>query len=375
MTRSSWLWLAWILCPVFGLSFHYGPGQLWLARDRAGEKIEEAIRLAGLAETKQESAYQVQLELIEARRLAFVGGIDWQSQPDHALSIAVREVSDRQAEAYRQAGEAWSEVTEQYTEAIQQVVKTLQAADSAGEALAISDQYLLESLRWAEARAMVRSGMVFNGVDQFQALLDVRISEMSVSADSGSNSSQTGSATSRLPTDAIREELAAAQYIGARLLREEGRSPEIWKPVANAARQQYRLLAERELGGDAGTLGTAQLVSRGTDSPSSPPTDSVGATKSGEAVEASSSSSSSDETGHLTRAERIQRNLEQVLNLEQSSAEQLEGIPLPRQAPMARRPGDGEPGDRPGKGPGRGPMQDGPPGDGAGIPGPFGSGW
>lgn len=222
---------------------------------------------------------------------------------------------------------------------------------------------------------MVRSGMVFNGVDQFQALLDVRISEMSVSADSGSNSSQAGSATSRLPTDAIREELAAAQYIGARLLREEGRSPEIWKPVANAARQQYRLLAERELGGDAGNLGTAQLVSRGTDSPSSPPTDSVGATKSGEAMESSSSSSSSDETGRLTRAERIQRNLEQVLNLEQSSAEQLEGIPLPRQAPMARRPGDGEPGDRPGKGPGRGPMQDGPPGDGAGIPGPFGSGW
>ena len=83
----------------------------------------------------------------------------------------------------------------------------------------------------------------------------------------------------------------------------------------------------------------------------------------------------SGDSGVLSRVERIQRNLEQVLNLEQSSSEQLEGVPLPRQAPMARRPGDGEPGERPGKSPGRGELQDGPPGEGAGIPGPFGSGW
>ena len=49
----------------------------------------------------------------------------------------------------------------------------------------------------------------------------------------------------------------------------------------------------------------------------------------------------SGDSGVLSRVERIQRNLEQVLNLEQSSSEQLEGVPLPRQAPMARRPGDG----------------------------------
>ena len=49
-----------------------------------------------------------------------------------------------------------------------------------------------------------------------------------------------------MPVDAIREELAA-QYIVLRLLREEGRAPEIWKPVANSARQQYRYLAERDL--------------------------------------------------------------------------------------------------------------------------------
>ncbi len=88
----------------------------------------------------------------------------------------------------------------------------------------------------------------------------------------------------------------------------------------------------------------------------------------------SQSVSQSDEEG-LDRKSLMQRNLEQVLNLEQTVADQLQGTPLPRTAPLARRPGDGEPGDRPGKGPGRGPLKDGPPAAGAGIPGPYGVGW
>ena len=72
----------------------------------------------------------------------------------------------------------------------------------------------------------------------------------------------------------------------------------------------------------------------------------------------------------------MQRNLEQVLNLEQLTADQLEGVPLPRTAPQARRPGDGQPGNQPGSGPpNRGPLQEGPPGDGASVPQPWGGGW
>ena len=376
MSRSSWLWLLWILCPVFAVTFHYGPGQLWLARDLAGEKIEAAAGLAEQAERQQEAAYAIQLELIEARRKAFIGGVDWQSEPEHPLAIAVRQVSQRQTDAYQEAAKSWGNVTQHYSEAIKEVIQTIQSSENSAQEIADHDQYLLESLRWAEARAMVRSGLVFNGVDQFQALLDVRITEDNSSARLVAN--RDGTAKSRLPTDAIREELAAAQYIGARLLREEGRSPEIWKPVANGARQQYRLLAERELANnfdenDANGRSGQEIASEengvANDAGSQPqgikPQTKVG----------SGDSNQGKEDLRVTRAEKIQRNLEQVLNLEQSSAEQLEGIPLPRQAPMARRPGDGEPGDRPGKGPGRGPLQDGPPGEGAGVPGPFGSGW
>ena len=362
MNQKAWLWLIWMLCPVFAISYHYGPGQLWLARDLIGERIQAAGELAVAAQARQDAAYLVQLDVIKARRDAFLAGVDWQSQSEDPLALKVLEQEQRQSEAYSEASQSWEEVTVTYSEAIDQMLESLQSAGNGPQTLASKDQYLLESLRWAEARAMVRSGLVFNGVDQLQALLDIRVSERELLVPvSGSQQGQgvDGESRERLPVDAIREELAAAQYIGARLLREEGRAPEIWKPVANSARQQYRYLAERDL----------KMSSQGN----SMEVETTGSEIRQTAVERGSVESG--DSGVLSRVERIQRNLEQVLNLEQSSSEQLEGVPLPRQAPMARRPGDGEPGERPGKSPGRGELQDGPPGEGAGIPGPFGSGW
>ena len=46
MNQKAWLWLIWMLCPVFAISYHYGPGQLWLARDLIGERIQAAGELA-----------------------------------------------------------------------------------------------------------------------------------------------------------------------------------------------------------------------------------------------------------------------------------------------------------------------------------------
>jgi len=372
MTHRSWLWLLWGLIPVFAISFHYGPGQVWLARDLAGEKIEQAEQLAEQAQANQEAAYKVQLEMIDARRNAFVEGIDWQTQPNHPLAVAVFQAGEKQDKAYGEAGEAWGNVTNLYSEAIRVLVKGLEESNLEDRQLRPRDQYLLEALRWSEARAMVRSGMVFNGIDQFQSLLDLRIGEDDRTHLTSVSGAPSGIENDRLPMEAIREELAAAQYIGARLLREEGRSPEIWKPVANAARQQYRLLAEQEMARNNSSLGGSSMVSSSAESLAEESSVSDGNSN---AIRGENAASEIDVNQSLTRTQRIQRNLEQVLNLEQSSSEQLEGIPLPRQAPMARRPGDGEPGQRPGKGPGRGPLQDGPPGEGAGIPGPFGSGW
>jgi hypothetical protein len=215
--------------------------------------------------------------------------------------------------------------------------------------------------------------------------LDLRVAEASQTATSlvqlPSASGRRSDTSTSLPTDAIREELAAAQYIGARLLREEGRPPEVWRPVANEARQHYRYLSASEGNANfdarssadakssvhakssADTIASANTATN-EEAPMTEPTNAP-----------SSNAKSPNSPAALNRDQRLQRNLEQVLNLEQSTSDQLEGLPLPRRAPLARRPGDGEPGNRPGKGPGRGPLRDGPPSDGGGIPGPYGVGW
>lgn len=360
--RSSILWLFWLVLPVFALAYHYGPGQIWLARDQAAAMIQKAQAQSVAATDAQEAAYQSQLNLLDARRTAFVAGVDWQTQPNHPLAQSVIATTSQQDSAYELAAEAWHVTAELYGEATETLLKAMSEIKTKETLMSRADRELLESLRWAEARAMVRSGEVFNGIEQLQALLDLRVTEARQAA---SSTRPVIDASMALPTEAIREELAAAQYVGARLLREEGRPPEVWRPVANEARQHYRYLSAAESRSSVDTIA----------SESEPVTNASRSSKPADEESEPSRRESQTSTSTLDRDQLLQRNLEQVLNLEQSTSDQLEGLPLPRSAPLARRPGDGEPGDQPGKGPGRGPLQDGPPAGGAGIPGPYGSGW
>ncbi|MEM6472452.1 MAG: hypothetical protein AAF802_23020 [Planctomycetota bacterium] len=338
--RATLLWLLWLVTPVFALAFHYGPGQAWLARDRAAAMIRDAERQAETAMQAQDVAYRTQLDVLSARRAAFKAGVDWQSQKQNPLSKAVEEATKLQEDAYNRAAELWDRSTELYRNAADELLKVEEGSSNKNRSeLSPDDLNVIESLRWAEARAMVRAGEVFNGVNQMEALMTYRLASQS-----DPEYTKRTKRPSSLPLDAIREELAAAQYVGARLLREEGRPPEIWRPVANSARQHYRYLAS--------------------------------ATSDESSTETRTGPKATDDDTGLGRHNRFQRNLEQVLNLEQSVTDQLEGIPLPRRSPLARRAGDGEPGDGPsGRRPGRGPLQDGPPGNGAGVPGPMGRGW
>ncbi|TWU45708.1 hypothetical protein Q31b_08840 [Novipirellula aureliae] len=335
--RRSLLWLLWLVLPVFVLAYHYGPGQTWLARDKAATLIRKAQAQSASATAAQEAAYELHLDLLDARRASFAAGIDWQTQSDHPLARSVVDATARQDAAYDRAGDLWQQAADLYGQATETLLKEASSTSSRGIEIPATDRQLLESLRWAEARAMVRAGQVFNGIEQLQALLELRMVERTMNGRTKptGHTSPTGHT---LPTDAIREELAAAQYVGARLLREEGRPPEVWRPVSDAARQHYRYLASSEA-----SPSDANLVAL----PS------------------------------LDRGSQMQRNLEQVLNLEQSVSDQLEGVPLPRTAPLARRPGDGAPGEgKPGNNPGKGPPNtEGPPMNGAGMAGPMGSGW
>jgi hypothetical protein len=98
--------------------------------------------------------------------------------------------------------------------------------------------------------------------------------------------------------DQAREEAATGYYYGARLLRAAGKPASDWRAISGYSRQNFRYLAETS-------------------------------------------------TTNPTASER-QKNLELVLNLEQSSDEDLQAKPLPKHSPKAG--GNGlRPGDRPGK--------------------------
>jgi hypothetical protein len=143
-----------------------------------------------------------------------------------------------------------------------------------------------QSVRIARDRALVRSGSIAEGVNDLEAMLDTLGDD--------------GQATSPL-ADRAREEAATGYYYGARLLRTSGKPASEWREVSDLARQNFRYLAEAN-----------------NEAPSTP------------------------------MAADSQKNLEVVLNLEQSSSEDLEAKPLPKYSP--KRGGDGlRDGDRPGK--------------------------
>jgi hypothetical protein len=143
-----------------------------------------------------------------------------------------------------------------------------------------------QSVRIARDRALVRSGSIAEGVNDLEAMLDSL-------GDAGQGASPLA--------DQAREEAATGYYYGARLLRSAGKPANEWREVSGLARQNFRYLAEAN-----------------NETPSDP------------------------------KSADSQKNLEMVLNLEQSSSEDLEAKPLPKYSP--KRGADGlREGTRPGK--------------------------
>ncbi len=187
--------------------------------------------------------------------------------------------------AYAAASDAWKATADRY-----QQVETL-----------LGDTQAADQVRWLRGRALVRSGEVFNGIEALQTTYD-----------SVAEAAATDPQAARLAL-AAREELAAAHYYGARLLRQEGKAADVWRQVSEVSRQQFRYLAEQ------------------------------------------TSEDANNTVDQNSQRNNLQRNVERVLDLEQQDQSELLGRPLPKDSPRARRPGDGQPGNRrPGIGPPRG---------------------
>ncbi len=279
-------WSLWAIAPVIALAFHFGPGQEMLKRDIAVDRFSLARADDAAANKLQEIAYAAQFKTIDARQALL---IDDTEENRTKLEIA----SQTEQAAYSAASDAWKIAADGYQEAAALLESGPQA----------------KQVKWLRGRALVRSGEVFNGIEELQASLDEATRE---------------GQTDRELATAAREELAAAHYYGARLLREEGRATELWRQVSETSRQQYRFLAEQ----------TSRAL-------------------------------------QPQHASNLQRNVERVLDLEQSDRSELIGRPIPKDSPRGRRPGDGEPGKRPGRGPRPGDR----PGNGASGMLEIGPGW
>ena len=288
-----WGWSLWAIVPVLAMVFHFGPGQSLMKRDTAIDRLTIAERAESVAEELQSAAHEAQLATLQAR--------DKNERDDTDITRAeLDRLLAFEQKAYAAASDAWKEAAERYHE----VEMLLEGSKTANQ------------VRWLRGRALVRAGEVFNGIDELQATLDEALSDPT-SKDASGKSSKLVQAT--------REELAAANYYGARLLREEGRSADVWRQVSDTSRQQFRYLAE-----------------------------------------------GASEQSQAEAAQSLQRNLARVLDLEQQDRSELVGKPIPKDSPRARRPGDGEPKrGRPGVGPPRGDQ----PGNGASGMMEMGAGW
>lgn len=144
------------------------------------------------------------------------------------------------------------------------------------DAIGSEESESVDEMKIARARALVRAGDVWGGIGELESIVERR------SADHDD-----------LHIDA-RTELATAYYYAGRLLRMSGMPPQEWLVETSMARQNFRYLAEH-------------------------------ARQPGEPNESSSN---------------YQRNLELVLNLEQSDRSELTGKPLPRNSPRQGQQGN-----------------------------------
>jgi hypothetical protein len=229
----------------------------------------------------------------------------------HLAAIAARRAafgSDDPAliQAAKNAGEAEAAAYATAKEAWQRT------ADGLGEALDLvpeSSAELRARVRVARAHAVVRAGEIGVGAEDLEDLL--------------TSMSDAGTADSPVGLQA-REELATAYYYGARLLRLAGKPSEQWREVSGRARQNFRYLAEH----------------------------------------ARASSADADQV------QNHEKNGELVLNLEQSSLDELYAKARPKDSPPGACERLGQ--KRPGR---RGPRRGDQPSNGAGLDGEIGPGW
>lgn len=246
-------WAVWALIPVGALAYHYGPGQSVYHHDQAADLRHAAVTLEERAEALRGEAHARHLASLEARRALLVA-----DTPENQL--AAQRAADAEARAFDASGAAWRAVADAYA----RIVEVAQGAPPA----------TLRAIRWSRARALVRAGDIWTGIDELEAIL----------ADADDK------AEGRL-IRAAREELGAACYYGARLMRLAGEPDAEWMVETAKARQHFRYLAER---------------------------------------------------GSPGGARDQERNVELVLNLEQEGRVSLEGKPLPRESPsrcLGNRPG------------------------------------
>lgn len=258
-------WSAWAMVPVAALTFHYGPGQRYFRQDMAASLQASATALEKEATRLQAQAYQTHLAALEARRTSFV-----HDTPEN--QAAATRAAQAESDAFKASSEAWKAV-----------------ADAHGRILAAATDAPPETvrkLRWSRSRALVRAGDIWTGIGELESMLE----EIE-----GAGGKDTDMAW------ATREEIGAAYYYGARLMRLAGEPEEEWRADSGKARQHFRYLAER-----------------------------------------------ARQRGMPEQSVRDQeRNVELVLDLEQSSEMELRGKALPKESPLGRN--GNRPGNRPGK--------------------------
>lgn len=275
---------------------------------QAAMRKETAARMVARAESIEKDAIALQETAYNAHLAAITARVAAFGSSDEALRAKAAEAGKAEEAAYAKASGVWRQTADALAEAEAAVT------DSQGE--------FRDEIRLARGRALVRSGDVAQGAAILVELLDESTQAIGA-GDAGAV--RTASATRRESlARAAREELATAYYYGARLMRLAGKPADEWREVASLAKQNFRYLAE-------------DAKSRGA------PAEEI--------------------ANH-------EKNGELVLNLEQSSLDELYAKPRPRESPTGQCNGLGkQPGKKPGKKPGDKPAK------GAGMNGEIGDGW
>jgi hypothetical protein len=156
--------------------------------------------------------------------------------------------------------------------------------------LPADDDARRRTLDLAQGSALVRAGDIVEG----QELLEKTLRELE---EAGAGDSPLGIAT--------RHELAASSYYAAMIMRLEGGAPEDWKPEAERARQQFRLLAEQAESQSLTAVG----------------------------VEQGNPQSSANQLISTV----MQQNLEATIRLEQMDLSELLARPLPKNCPNCKK--------------------------------------